>query len=203
MKERLMHLGPHPRSIANATSWADITRDIGKQLDLDAMYRQHGHMLVRQLRKQGKLKGLYREMFPQAAAYYDHKFGLIPACTVQQVPPTGHDRAASVWSQWQQVWQANHQHWPHTYFQYTPHCVSWARADRSRSPIVSGLMTCGVRGCSQSRSGNADSVVEGQWCEAAPRYRDPPTEWIGNAPHLRRSTSEPVLCTSTRTEGSP
>ena len=74
LKARSQALGPHPPCISTATSWADATRALGKEVDMDGLYRHHGHLLVRAVRSAGKLKGIYKDLFPQDAIHYDWKF---------------------------------------------------------------------------------------------------------------------------------
>ena len=47
---------------------------LAQELDLNSRYARHGTTLVRALRREGKLKGLYCKEFPEAASYFDSLF---------------------------------------------------------------------------------------------------------------------------------
>ena len=88
---KLNKLGAHHECIRTATSWEEVTRAVGHKVNLNEMYRRHGFMLVRSLRKQGKLKGLLKELYPELTSRFDTK--MKPDMRAWPDPPKSHSQA--------------------------------------------------------------------------------------------------------------
>ena len=76
LKAKMLHLAPYSAAMAKATSWQDITRAYGKDLDMNNLYAKHGCKLLRAVRQAGKLKGIYQQAFPEATTYWNKRFGI-------------------------------------------------------------------------------------------------------------------------------
>ncbi len=129
-------------------SWEDVTRAVGKKVDLNGMYRKHGAALVGALRKAGKLKGLLRKLIPDLALRLDSKpnpygerrpqqqtnsgasFSAFPGAAAHQHPMqfswSRQAHPAQVWYP-AHNWTTPVQAWPHVYQHarvdpYPQHC---------------------------------------------------------------------------------
>ena len=74
VKWRMNALGAFPACVERARSWEDVCRAFGKEIEMNRLHEKHGVSLVREVKKAGKLKGIYRELFPEAAEYWDQTF---------------------------------------------------------------------------------------------------------------------------------
>ena len=102
-------------------------------------------------RQQGKLKGIYRQCFPDAAMFYDARFRVHKASIPDSQP------------QW---WQ----HWPQ---------MTTAAHSRSSSPLPCGIMTCGIRGMSRERKCESSNTELGSAWEKPPEEFIGANPWTG------------------------
>ena len=77
VKYRLNALGDYPACIQKAKSWEDVCRSLGKEIEMNRLHEKHGPSLVRAVRQAGKLKGIYKELFPATAEYWDRTFSTL------------------------------------------------------------------------------------------------------------------------------
>ena len=160
--------------------------------------QEHGVELVRAVRKAGKFKKIYRELFPETATRLDRLYDVrkvSPAPPAQSTYPVF----------WYDVWGRPYQ--PMIYnahmIQPTGSGVSDARS-RSASNVPGGLRTCGMRGQSTERHATQSSTSQ---CHSpfdvintSPsrnRHQSPPPGWFGDCTAAqpsdpkRASSSEP------------
>ena len=87
LKRDLKELGPRPECVRNVRNWSDFGRKIGFELDMDGRYSQHGHLLIRAVRREKNLVGMYRKQFPEAAKQYDDEFSIYSYKRKSDDPP--------------------------------------------------------------------------------------------------------------------
>ena len=196
LKSDLKSLGPYPVCISAPPrgpprQWQDVTASLGKKLDLDRRYNQHGKYLVRALRKEGKLKGLYCKLFPDAAAFFDKLFESAKERSNMSAPAWLSPHGAQAWT-------------VHNNTQMCPAQYACAQQHQEHS-LMQNSTTCQHEGCLQStNAGTSDwlgDTASASSCgssSAAKRYAttplleaaelggtrkrtrsSPPREWIG------------------------
>ena len=129
LRSKLLHLGPKPQCIANCKSWDEHCRALSKAAGLPDLIKEHGVELVRALRKNGKFKGVYRDLFPETSTELDRKYNQSPLGV-----KTGSTEQATYPGFWYDAWGVSYAgqqypaahpiaHWypPPGHFQTMPH----------------------------------------------------------------------------------